>query len=802
MPTRAALPSLRHGATSRMRRWTASCSQRSRGGRCKDLADSCRFDLAYPMMLRRTPPRRSLFTQGPETLSALGHLEPPGPNEAFVYFDNVYPMTRSFLDPRFWWSKIDPGAPARLMRNALPPGSRLHADNAIPQPREGGLVLKISWPAESTYTREAAANEIEAHLRGARLRPYFNPFRNLRAFLVRGRPWLEDLHRYPASRLKIEFDGPDLSQERLYELFRPFGKIRDIVAISGQKAWHIHYTSVRNATAARTCMHGYMDGPSRLLLTFARQMRRQTILDWLFSHPRIVIPILAAVLAGISVSIFEPIRTWSVQQTVSGSFHYTDAKWYKWLTSSARNLLKHMPKVDETRGTWYERESTQTQVTTWLDDVESTPIVVQGARGTGKRDLIRETLSGRRNVFFLDCEPLVDTRGESATIANLASQLGYRPIFSWANSISSLVDLAAQGLMGTSTGFSETYEAQIKTILGTGASALKRLALRGKRDPKLRDEDYLVANPQLRPVVVIDNFLYKFKGANVVYESIVRWAALLVQSNTAHVIFITSDLVTWPKMLGKELPNKLFHTIALSDPEPHVAFEYVAKKVSDAGRPLDEGDVYNQVKVLGGRLTDLDLLARRLIAGEAASTVTDEIVAQSAQEVAKLYFAPSENDGWTRIQAWTVMKTMVLAKANSEDVRYAQLLLDPTLKNGEVVLKRLEEAEMITIVTRNGRPVTVRPGRPVFDATFARLRHDRVFAAVLELERHGALASSEAATIAKCEEELCTLKTLASNSKVATRIAYLLNKLEASQAKITQLEELMAIEKAVLQTEN
>jgi len=38
------------------------------------------------------------------------------------------------------------------------------------------------------------------------------------AFLVRGRPWVEDLHRFPSKRLRVEFEGPDLTQETLYSV--------------------------------------------------------------------------------------------------------------------------------------------------------------------------------------------------------------------------------------------------------------------------------------------------------------------------------------------------------------------------------------------------------------------------------------------------------------------------------------------------------------------------------------------------------------------------------------------------------
>lgn len=53
-----------------------------------------------------------------------------------------------------------------------------------------------------------------------------------RAWVVKGRQWtevrfkdyaradLQDMNRFPSNRLRVEFDGPDVSQETLYKLFR------------------------------------------------------------------------------------------------------------------------------------------------------------------------------------------------------------------------------------------------------------------------------------------------------------------------------------------------------------------------------------------------------------------------------------------------------------------------------------------------------------------------------------------------------------------------------------------------------
>src|SRR4051794_31166637 len=126
----------------------------------------------------------------------------------------------------------------------------------------------------------------------------------------------------------------------------------------------------------------------------------------------------------------------------------------------------------------------------------------------------------------------------------------------------------------TGQGFSETLDTQLAKILQTTATALKRIALSGRKkedkDTALADDDYLEAHPEKRPVVVIDNFLQKSADRSIVYDKIAEWAAALTTANIAHVIFLTHD-VSFSKSLSKALPGRVFRQISLGDCTPQVA---------------------------------------------------------------------------------------------------------------------------------------------------------------------------------------------------------------------------------------
>ena len=203
--------------------------------------------------------------------------------------------------------------------------------------------------------------------------------------------------------------------------------------------------------------------------------------------------------------------------------------------------------------------------------------------------------------------------------------------------MSSFIDLAAQGTIGTKTGFSETLDTQLAKIWQNTTSALKEIALEGRskddKDSALGDDEYLEAHPEQRPVVVIDNFLHKSQDSDIVYDKIAEWAAGLTTGNIAHVIFLTND-VSFSKSLSKALPDRVFRQISLGDCSPEVAKRFVlnhldadtgdAARGNESALPSklreDLSELDNCIDILGGRLTDLEFLARRIKTGESPAS--------------------------------------------------------------------------------------------------------------------------------------------------------------------------------------
>lgn len=474
---------------------------------------------------------------------------------------------------------------------------------------------------------------------------------------------------------------------------------------------------------------------------------------------------------------------------------------------------------------WDDRKADIEQIQTWLMETADTFIIVQGPRGSGKRELVvDQALQHKRLKLVIDCKPIQEARGESATINAAAASVGYRPVFSWMNSISGMIDMAAQGATGVKTGFSETLDSQLSKIWNTTTLALRQIALDNRhkddKDAHWRDDEWLEEHPEHRPVVVIDNFLHKSQEGSIVYDKIAEWAARLATTNVAHVIFLTND-VAYSKSLSKAMPDRMFRQISLSDCSREVAkrfvISYLDADVEDEPAPKDGspkqlpskfrtdlGELDTCIDLLGGRLTDLEFLSRRIKTGETPTKAVHEIIDQSASEILKMYiFGAEDEDGnrlWHAEQAWFLIKEL----AQKESLRYNEIIIDDMLKaGGESVLQALEQAELISIVSgANGRPSMIKPGKPVYHPAFKRLTEDKVLKSRLDLAILTHLTKVENATIEKCENELLLLSQLRSQPAQTTgRVNYLLAKLMASQGKVEKYEVEMKGLKKVLGSE-
>ena len=176
------------------------------------------------------------------------------------------------------------------------------------------------------------------------------------------------------------------------------------------------------------------------------------------------------------------------------------------------------------------------------------------------------------------------------------------------------------------------------------------------------------------------------------------------------------------------------------------------------------------------------------VANRSCAEAVQEIIEQSASEILKMYLLDIDvaTRNWTPQQAWLLIKQL----AKDEMLRYNEILLSNVYKEGgERTLQALEQAELISISSSNGRPHAIKPGKPVYLAAFKYLTEDDVLRSRLDLAILTQLIGIENKNIDKFESELRLLADLPGQPKqLLPRINWLLNKSQASHAKVEKYE--------------
>jgi RNA12 protein len=180
-----------------------------------------------------------------------------------------------------------------------------------------------------------------------------------------------------------------------------------------------------------------------------------------------------------------------------------------------------------------------------------------------------------------------------------------------------------------------------------------------------------------------------------------------------------------------------------------------------------------------------------------STEAVQEIIEQSASEILKMFVLDVDvaSRKWTPQQAWLLISEL----AEEGSLRYNEILLSDLYKDaGEATLQALENSELITISSSNGRPHAVKPGKPVYQAAFKYLVQDQVLKSRMDLAIYTQLIGVENKNIEKYENELKLLTEASARPSFMSRVQWLLGKADASQQKIEKYEAESAKLKKVL----
>lgn len=731
--------------------------------------------------------------------------------------------------------------------NRLPDGTI--CETFVPLRRDGGAFVKFIVPPTSSISdlTKSIEHNIQANREFVKEPWYMRLFSQPpRAYKVKGVPWIEDLSRFPSRKLKVMFEGEGLSEEELYLLFRRYGLILDIVPANSTTPYAvIDFKTTDACIRAKNCVTGMTihDGKTTLHLQYIPLKRVNHLTQFLGNHQRITIPIILALLAALAVFIFEPIREQFIELKIRNYYSWDAHKdnWIIKLISTPYQIIvgklndgRHF--LDDSLGTitgtmreeldvdnlnqdmiWTERAEKANQLRLWVCENVNTFIIVKGPRGSGKREFVVDhalTLNSdfSKRVLEIDCDSLQKARNDTAFLKLAASQVGYFPLFTWTNSVSQFLDLGMQGLVGQKSGLSELKESQFKNILQLTQTAIRKVALSdyekyrceyqrqqqkiandANSDAKvvdLKEDEYIQMHPHVKPVVVINNFLRKSNSPNdFLYKAIADFAGQLIQSNTAHVIFISSDSGSILH-LASALPNQVFKSISLADASQLSAKTYIQKQLRGSE---EVSNLEACVKPLGGRMLDLQAFVRRIKSGESSEDALREMIHQASEQITTFFLSSdvSKSDGeatWTAAQIWGLIKKLSL----SDNVTFDELLRSPLFPSAQdtvATLGTLEKNDLISLRRDKGLIVLIATGRPLYKAAFQELVGDPTIFKLYETYYFQQLIAVENSKLAKLEDQAARLSLLHDQKLLKDRMEYICGKIQKLTDNIKSYEQ-------------
>ncbi|KAJ3325473.1 mitochondrial escape protein 2 [Boothiomyces sp. JEL0866] len=713
-------------------------------------------------------------------------MEDPGIHRGVVWFDNVFPFKLAIFDPRSYFIKsyaeeLISGKYQSLLPLKFPEGAEFKATKVEPNLKEGGLYLEFKYKGG---TIEEAVDAIQKHVKENNVRSSFN-FSRVNAFEVKGTPWVEDLvSRKPSTRLHVEFHGPDLTVESLFREFRGFGRIVDITLQPSSskdlpRFASVEFLSKRSATSARNCIHGEVFDGTRLAIGYEKTPNAfQQFSHWAQSNIRISMLLLLVVVAGFTYVIFDPWRVFAIKNHITGNLdirRYTKAagKWFELFKSFVNQILNPDPiyqnidvKPDASTEQWSERELQEKALGAHLKQDPDSFFLVSGPRGSGKTGFIQDALIGRRYKLIIRCDELVG-KNDYQLLSNLCSQVHFFPAFGFLAQIGGFIDALVTATTGAKANISTTNEGEITKVLECVTLALEEITEKQKRARQIllkRFEDGGIDEEELKiiqsveyPVVVIEDFLAKenIKGHHI-YNRLAEWAAQIAEYRSAHVVFV-SDNPAASRILGKVLPNKSIEHFHLSDASPEAALDYVKKRL---GHDL-LSEIKEPIQKLGGRLHDLDIFINKIQSGRNPSDAIADMVQRAVVDLRKLGHMEDfkdEKSGWTSIQFWKIAE--ILAK--HPEASYDEVCFHPLFKGDPTALEQMERAGIITRVHQNGRPYTIKAGRPLFALAFTEMTADKRLKSTMGAITSKQLAADYTKKVQEFEKELETLATIVS----------------------------------------
>lgn len=632
----------------------------------------------------------------------------------------------------------------------------------------------------------------------------------IRAHVIRGRPLLDDLgSQLSSSTLHIEFDKAVPTFDEVYLALRHFGRMSDlkIQTANGKTVATAQFRQVKAACAARGCLHNSPldESGAVMLITYEQFIKTNVIKKMIMDHPRLSVPAFAASLVGVSYLVFDPLRIYSIDTSLSRRFSMphgwqviemlskykslTGSFLYRWTGRGFGLGGDRGPELKLEDEDFPHRVEAKKKIKEWLKDEPGHILLVSGPKGYGKTRLVHSVASDTPHTMIIRCDTILNG-SERDFVKHLADEVGYFPVFASLNALSTTIDMLITSTTGAKANLTTSTRDQFKKIFEMTSIALTlivnremdKIAASQKMDADLNTGvDY--------PTIIISNFCDNNTSASVNSEvvtafqdELMDWAVYLTVNKLARIIFVssTSDGLSTGGEAGRELGKKVItrvnvDRVPLGDSTTEGAMTFLERRI---GYELEKEKfhVSELIHVLGGRLSDLQYLVSKVKSGASVRDALEDLLNRAEIEVRRRgLFEQSllganagaeevlKKSGWTQFQFWLVMKEI----SKSESVSYDAIIQHGLFGNDPAALQALERHELISITHRNGRPHLVKASKALFGAVFKTITSQ---VAIFDLLIAKKLFDLETAKMKELEKELVDMATILQEPRTSAAV--------------------------------
>ncbi|RIA92615.1 RNA12 protein [Glomus cerebriforme] len=648
-----------------------------------------------------------------------------------LYFDNYDNMR--ITAPIRWpldFRRFLAGPNEEKLLGKLKSGEWFPAENELPynfkiegvkiRKKEDGMFVNFTFrvdQAQKEMALEEIIQRVQTFLKDKKDFLWFN----INAHLVKGEPFIDDLiDRYPASRLRVEFQGPDVLTETLYKYLEPYGLIRDINLFpASSKDFSryalVQYAKIRSAICAKNCVHGIIVNGTRLNIIYDHPIKMYKLYIWITTHPTIstislpLIPfIIVAAVVGITYGL----------DLVCYFFVKSRITYYHLYQRLRENTINRFTTFREKSGDEIFSFSTKEQedkLQNWLKDPPESFIVLLGPANSGKSALVNKIIRGRRNTLSIKCDDILDSRNKNERALELAKQVGCSSVFNLVIPLSKLGTLLADEVIGHKIfGLPSSVDDPTKKVLDMIENALYQTKYRSRKNS---DEEF--------PIVVIDAYMIKYKENHDLWELFVKFATQLVEKKLAHVVFVSSNIgIT--NHLKSQAPSMEVKTLDLHEPDEVI--NLVDQYVRDKNIEIPEG-LKEAVGKIGMHLTDLGLFIGKVRNGTNPNDALNDLVSEAKADIYRIAFRDDieheMSKEWSDIQFWEIMKEL----SKKEFIFYDITKSSPLFNDDDTPIKAMERSGLISIsqLPNECSISIINPGKPLYQKAFAEISSDELF---------------------------------------------------------------------------